>query len=129
MIGIDPRTRASVQAANASMPLTSSAEVPTTRSEASSTRKTVSWPVRVASVSTCQRRPRRRFVRLRKRTKASPSQVTGFFLISRRAHEATRAARSPTRRASLAVLRPAAKPATTTTKIASPITAIVSSAA
>ena len=86
-------------------------------------------PASVASVSTCHRRLRSEFVRLWKRTNASPSQVTGFFRISRRPQEA---ARPRGRRPGAPVrelLRPAATPPTTTTKIASPMKAIVSSAA
>ena len=56
VIGIEPRIRASVQAANASTIVTSARGTPTARTEATRTRKTVRCPASVAAVRESQRR-------------------------------------------------------------------------
>src|SRR3954466_7727009 len=129
VIGIEPSTRASDQPANASARLISEAPTPSARRQASSTRKTDSWPASVASVSTCQRLRSSPIAPPRKRARLSPAQPTG----PRRTHPSTqlrrRAARLPTRRAIPALESAKAKPPATTTNRARPTVAIVFSAA
>ena len=72
VIGIEPRIRASAQAANASTIVTSARGMPTARSEASRTRKTVRCPASVAAVRKSQRRRISSIDSSRKRTKTSP---------------------------------------------------------
>ena len=127
--GSEPSSRTIDQAANASIKLTSLPETPVTRNETSITPKTVSWPASVVTVSRSQRRRSSSIALARKRTNESPVQVTGFRRITWRPQLAIRAARSPTRRVKPSFASPTANAATATTKIASPISATVSSSA
>ena len=120
-------TRTIDQAANASTQSTSEAGTSNTRSETRSTANTVRWPSSVDSVSTCQRRRRRPIVSPRKCANDSPPQRTGFRRTRCLSHETSRAAKSPTLRASAALQKPMTRPAIAATSTMAPIRAIVRS--